>query len=205
MDMNQWKKLLHENTLNEAVGSKKKLESDLGKIKKGKISNYETYGKKTMAYVKFKDVAERETAEDELSKMGWKVNKKYSKGEPNTEVQVAYFKAKGWNEGILKETGEWDADEGAEWLKYLQDNMKKLSRMTKGKAKLVNVRGFDMYQGPYATMKINGRPYKVWTVEEDDEFWIDGYPTDNTSKRGLRKGFQGDLYDLADAISQKTK
>jgi len=106
---------------------------------------------------------------------------------------------KTFDEGKLNETGEWDDSEGKEWLKHLEKSMKKLQSMTKGKAKFVRARGFDMYQGPVAVVKINGKAYEVWTTE-DDEFWIDDYPVDNTSKRGLRKGFQGDLYDLADVI-----
>ena len=120
--------------------------------------------------------------------------------EKHSISEASFTKQHFLSEGIVKETGEWDPNEGKDWLKYLENSMKKLQRMTKGKAKFEKARGFDMYQGPYAIVKINGKPYKVWTQEED-EFWIEDYPVDNTSKRGLRKGFQGDLDELAGVIS----
>jgi len=107
----------------------------------------------------------------------------------------------------LNETGEWDASEGRTWLFGLKYGMKNLQRLTKGKAKFKSAKGFDMYQGPYAIMNINGRDYTVWTFGEADDYWIEDYPVDNTSKiSGYSKGAAGTVKELAYIInSGRTK
>ena len=60
-----------------------------------------------------------------------------------------------------------------------------------------------MYQGPYATVDIKGTTYKVWTVGDggENQLWIEDFPVDNTSEHGLRAGFQGNAFEVAEAIN----
>lgn len=96
---------------------------------------------------------------------------------------------------ILKETGEWDeSDEHmTAWKSKLESDIRDISDATNGRMKLKSIHGFDAYQGPYAWVDIDGRNYKVWTVNEEgsDDLWIENYKNDNTSMHDKLPGFQG--------------
>jgi hypothetical protein len=64
----------------------------------------ETYGPKTMAYLRVADMTTRLRLEDNLSRMGIYTNPHYCRksggcllDEPRLEIQVRYFRARGWN------------------------------------------------------------------------------------------------------------
>lgn len=59
---------------------------------------YEAYGRRVMAYICVKDMGTRIALENFLITGGQKVNRNYWPGQPVVEVQVTYFKAKGWDE-----------------------------------------------------------------------------------------------------------
>ena len=104
----------------------------------------------------------------------------------------------------LNETGEWSGDEDdAAWMDSLRDVIEQISDATHEKLRLIDVRGFDKYQGPYAIVDIDGKRYKVWTMEEQGQLWIEGYPVDNTSGEGTKAGFQGDVLDIIEMLGQK--
>lgn len=113
----------------------------------------------------------------------------------------------------IYETGEWeDSEETRAWIQEMTDDMQKIVDQTSGKSKLINVKGFDMYQGPYATMKINGRKYKVWqaAATEDDfqdekHYWIEDYPVDNTKSENTKDGFEGSVDELIMVINGEIK
>lgn len=103
---------------------------------------------------------------------------------------------------ILKETGEWDdSDESmTAWKSQLQADILDIGEATNGRMKLKSVHGFDVYQGPYAMVSIDGKSYKVWTIEGD--LWIEGYKkNDNTSGSGNAAGFQGRPDEIADMLN----
>lgn len=58
----------------------------------------ETYGRKTMLYIRLRDMAEREAFEHFFSWNDLNYNPRYSKGYPIVEVQVKNFKASNWYE-----------------------------------------------------------------------------------------------------------
>jgi hypothetical protein len=100
-------------------------------------------------------------------------------------------------EKALNETGEWsDDDEGIAWKESLRNELDEISVETHGKLKIIDIKGFDKYQGPYAIVNIQGKNYKVWTMEEQGQLWIENYPVDNTSGEGKNAGFQGDATDI---------
>lgn len=116
------------------------------------------------------------------------------------DVAPTYFR-----ENAINETGEWD--EGDEnmvaWKQKLESDLRSIEDITDGKLKFISSHGFDAYQGPYAQVRINGRTYKVWTVNDGnpDDLWIEGYPLDNTSGDGKLKGFQGTMDDIIDMLA----
>jgi len=119
--------------------------------------------------------------------------------------------------GKLNETGEWpsdvdweyvknnpdDVDEYTSRIKYMADQMEELKEILPDgfPFELIDVRGFDNYQGAYATVEINGITYKVWEAGDGvGILWIEGYKMDNTSGEDMRAGFQGTLDEIAEAL-----
>ena len=103
----------------------------------------------------------------------------YPKGDPREEI--------------------YDDDE-CWWAKGLQEALEKIRDQVQDDFfEIINISLFDKYQGPYATVRINGKTYKVWTMEYD-ELWIDGYPIDNTSDENNNPGFKGTWVDIVDVI-----
>lgn len=102
----------------------------------------------------------------------------------------------------LNETGEWDEsdDEMVSWKEHLYNSLKLISQYTEDKFSIIDVRGFDKYQGPYGLVKINGKNYKIWTTD-DDLLWIEDYPVDNTSSEGESTGFKGNVDDIINLIN----
>jgi hypothetical protein len=110
----------------------------------------------------------------------------------------------------LNETGEWANDEDdLAWIEALKGEVQKIESATNGKLELVDVRGFDKYQGPYAQVKINDRNYRIWTVGEGDFesyplLWIDNYPVDNTSSEGSNPGYMGTTEKIIELLNAQT-
>jgi hypothetical protein len=102
----------------------------------------------------------------------------------------------------LDETGEWSNDEDdIAWMNSLRNEVDEISAGTQGRLKLIDVRGFDKYQGPYAIVEIQGKNYKIWTMEAEGQLWIEDYPIDNTSGEGKRAGFQGTAFDIIEMLN----
>ncbi len=99
---------------------------------------------------------------------------------------------------VLKETGEWNATEGAGWMKSLREHIRQI-QFEVPDFKFVSIRGFDMYQGPVATVSYKGKNYKVW-MQDEGILWIEDFPADNTSGPGNNAGFQGTVHDIIDAL-----
>jgi putative aminopeptidase FrvX len=58
----------------------------------------ETYGKRSMIYVRFTDTVTRRAGQIALEDLGFKVGRSYAPDGPVTEVQVSYFKGWHWDE-----------------------------------------------------------------------------------------------------------
>lgn len=111
----------------------------------------------------------------------------------------------------LNETGEWSRDmdwlktkgmsdeevsrdDQAAWIRRLEDLIKDVEGQG-ADLEIEDIKGFDMYQGPYATVTFEKGArkgtYSVWTAE-NDELFIEDYPEGNTDR-----GFVGTTEEVA--------
>lgn len=122
---------------------------------------------------------------------------------------------------MINETGEWDGpknleelqnmtddeigrSDAASWMKGLLDKLEQVRDIVGIDAfEIVDIKGFDMYQGPYASVKIKGTQYKVWTLD-NDKLFIEDYPVSNTGAYE-NDGFQGWVEDIAAVIEGDEK
>jgi len=118
---------------------------------------------------------------------------------------------------LIKETGEWnrnidldyvkenpdDDSEEANWIKYLlnllEDIINDLS--DPNVFKIIDIRVFDLYQGPYAIVKIFDKNYKI-SIIDNTVLWIDNFPVDNTSSYNTNPGFQGRKLSISKLLNQ---
>ena len=105
----------------------------------------------------------------------------------------------------INETGEWDDSDAdmVAWKDSMEEVIKEIEGSTNGKLQLIGIRGFDKYQGPIASVMINGVPYKIFNT--NNMLWIENFPIDNTSIKGNRPGFEGSVEEIADAVEQDSK
>lgn len=115
----------------------------------------------------------------------------------------------------INETGEWDRDidweyvknnpddedEFASWIRALEQSINNINDLLDDshKIEIIDIKGFDKYQGPYANVKIMDNYYTIWTME-NDTLWIEDFVIDNTSEEGLRPGFHGTVDTIASTI-----
>ena len=125
----------------------------------------------------------------------------------------------------INETGEWDRSVTWEWVKenpeeaanddqgsMILDLEEKLNMLESELApppagvtiEIVDIIGFDNYQGAYAWVKINDKKYKVWATDNGG-LWIENYPVDNTSEKGNRAGLEGFPHEIAEIIADHEK
>jgi len=106
----------------------------------------------------------------------------------------------------LNETGEWVGDEDdLAWMEMLKSEVQRIQNATDGKLELIDVKGFDKYQGPYAIVNIQDSKYKIWTIggDENNLLWIDDFIVDNTSKEGMRPGYMGTIDEIIEMLNNK--
>lgn len=63
--------------------------------------------------------------------------------------------------------GQHDIQPGGEdyeWAKAIEDDVKKMEQLTNGKVKFQKMNPFDKYQGPYASVIVNGKFDSIWSV-----------------------------------------
>lgn len=114
----------------------------------------------------------------------------------------------------INETGEWpkdldwlyvknhpeDEEQESNWIRRLADDLEYIiDEVQPINMEIVDIQGFDLYQGPYAIINIEGKQFKVWTTGYY-ELFIEDFPVDNTSEEGLNPGFQGEKEMVIDAI-----
>ena len=97
----------------------------------------------------------------------------------------------------VNETGEWNRDmdwqkvkgmsteeiqndEQATWISELDARLSMIQNEG-GNFEINDIQGFDMYQGPYATIEYKGDKYKVWFAEHD-ELFIENWPQGNNDR-----------------------
>ena len=119
----------------------------------------------------------------------------------------------------LFETGEWsrgvnwqytkdnpdDDCEEANWIRSLEKDLNEVIDFLDDPKlfQIIDIRGFDMYQGPYATVKILGRNYRVISVDYPDipGLKIEDFPIDNCSEHGYNPGFMETEYEIAELLN----
>ncbi len=90
-------------------------------------------------------------------------------------------------------------DDECYWAKGMQEELKHIIEHTNN-FKIVDIRLFDKYQGPYAIVQIKGKQYKIW-ADEGGKYWIDNFIIDNTSEEGLMPGFLGTIDKIIDTLN----
>lgn len=79
---------------------------------------------------------------------------------------------------VLKETGEMsqkDLNPGGEfyeWAQSIKKSMQQLSRLTKGKVKFIEIKPYDKYLGPYASIAIDNKRDSVWSVGDTGNAFV---------------------------------
>lgn len=64
---------------------------------------------------------------------------------------------------------------------------------------ILDIRGFDLYVGAYAIVKIFNRNYKIW-CNDDDSLFIEDFPISNSGE-GNNDGFIGYYDDVAELLN----
>ena len=117
----------------------------------------------------------------------------------------------------LFETGEWSRDvnwqfvkdnpdndsEEANWIRKFEKKLQSVIDYLDNPDifKIIDINGRDMYQGPYATVRIFNKTYKMW-ITQDDDLWIEKFPIDNTNEEGSLPGFEGTPYIITRLLNK---
>jgi len=122
----------------------------------------------------------------------------------------------------LFETGEWSKDidwqfvkdnpdddsEETSYIKQMEEILRDIESQILDEGEIdfeiIDIKGYDLYQGPYGKIRINDDIWDIWSSEYG--YWIDDFPIDNCSKDGdKRPGFEGDVGSIVDAIIEQYK
>jgi len=123
------------------------------------------------------------------------------------------------------ETGEWASDVDWQFVKdnpdddseeagYIRQMERSLTYIknrldTEGEIQfeIKNIRGIDLYQGPYATVTINKERFDIYYGDVDGEsfLWIEDFPIDNMSEEDMVPGFHGSNDDIVEGIIEYFK
>ena len=111
--------------------------------------------------------------------------KKFETGEWSRNVD--------WN--FVKDNPDNDSEE-ANWIKNMQS---KLEEIDPENFEILDIRGMDLYSGPYAIVNILGKKFEVWEVD-GDSFFIGDFPISNTDE-DENDGFRGNAYEISSIIN----
>jgi len=77
---------------------------------------------------------------------------------------------------------EIENDEQANWIAALEAQLSMLQNEGVD-LEIIDIQGYDMYQGPFATVEIKGKQgtFNIWTAEHD-ELFIEDWPNGNTDR-----------------------
>lgn len=78
------------------------------------------------------------------------------------------------------------------WAEVIREAAIRLGRLTAWRVKLVTMRPFDVYQGPYAELEIRGEHAQLWSTEHLRVFYVDWHG-----------GKMGNLDTLADWVREQ--
>lgn len=69
------------------------------------------------------------------------------------------------SKSMIEEDGEFH-----EWAENIKEDVKIIEEKSDSKLKFKEMRPWDKYQGPYASVEIDGKKHKVWDVSPEG-FW----------------------------------
>jgi hypothetical protein len=120
--------------------------------------------------------------------------KKFETGEWSTDVDWEY----------VKENPDDDSEE-AGMILYLQEKLEDIIELLDDTNifEILDIRGFDLYTGAYAVVKIFNMKFKIWSVDYSLLF-IEDFPINNSDPEN-KKGFVGDYCDIADLLNDINK
>lgn len=123
------------------------------------------------------------------------------------------FEAGEWSKNVnwqfVKDNPDDDSDE-AVMIKNMEEKLNTIiSELDDENIFIINdIRGFDLYQGPYANVSIFGRKFNIYIITEDapfEELWIENFPIDNTSQDDKLPGFLGSEYKISKLLNDINK
>ena len=118
---------------------------------------------------------------------------------------IKQFETGEWNKDVdwnyVKENPDDDSQE-AGWIRYLDTQLEYIiDDLDDPKIfKIIDIKGRDMYQGPYASVKIFDKNYKICTLQ-DNNLWINNFPINNSGPNE-KPGFEGLWHDISDILNQ---
>lgn len=121
-----------------------------------------------------------------------KFNKLFETGEWNRNIDLNY----------VLENPDCDEEECG-FIKYMYNKLYSIEKYFSNKNifELIDIRGIDLYQGSYASVKIFGKNYQIYNAEEAYMFWIENFPVDNSSQNGFNSGFMGHEGEISELIN----
>ena len=114
------------------------------------------------------------------------------------------------------ETGEWlkkidwnyvkkypdnDSDE-AQLIIYMEEQLNEIRDYLEDSSifEIIDIRGFDMYQGCYGIVKIFNKIYSIWSTV-GEELWIEDFPIDTTGDKKNKSGYNGYPEDISNLLN----
>ena len=115
----------------------------------------------------------------------------------------------------LFETGEWSSDvdwqfvkdnpdddsEESNWIKFLANELEVIIDDLDNPSilEIIDIKGYDLYQGPYAKVKIFGKYYRICGLE-DNILIIENFPITNNDEYS-KPSFSGDKWKISDLLN----
>jgi hypothetical protein len=82
-----------------------------------------------------------------------------------------------------------------EWGQMLLRAARQLQRLTSGLVRVVELRPFDAYQGPYVLMRGSVGQMKLWSGDREGNFYLE-----TPALRKVGKNIEGDVVSIADEL-----
>lgn len=133
---------------------------------------------------------------------------KFKLFEQSSNLNNQIFETGEWNHNIdweyVKNNPDDDSEE-AGWIKGLEELLLVITDNLNNSEifEIIDIKGFDMYQGPYAIVNIFNKRYQIWGTEENI-LWIKNFPIDNTSSKESNPGFEGYPEEISDLLNEIT-
>jgi len=122
--------------------------------------------------------------------------KKFETGEWNREID--------WQ--FIKNNPDDDSEESI-WIQHLENDLNIIINNLDNPSifKIINIKGMDLYQGPYAIVKIFGKNYRIWESQlYKNELYIENFPITNNNKYS-NPNYSGDNESISQLLNDINK